>query len=369
MIRILHVVPSLNINSGVMSVIMNYYRNIDHNQIQFDFLFFSVIEPSYEDEIRNLGGRTFCIQRPTFSHHNQMMLRDFFSKHKGEFFAVHCHPIWTSFVFAKEAKRSGIKHIIQHIHSTRYSEKKISAIRNKLLITFVTWFATDYIACNNEAVMLFGKRLAKSGKVFVLLNAIDVGKYSFSKQSRSSIRDEFNIPDDSLVIGNVGRLSIEKNQKFIVEVFNELVKKDKDAKLMIVGEGPLHHEIENHIKEIGVQDRVFMTGRRKDIQDILSALDLFIMPSLFEGTPVSALEARSSGLPCLLSDTITKSVNMRGMRYLSINEKPDRWAEEIENLIEEWKTYDRHDYSEVVRHGYDIHTEAKRLQNYYLELR
>ena len=368
MIRILHVVPSLNINSGMMSVIMNYYRSIDRTEIQFYFLYFSEMKDSHGEEIERLGGKTFFIKRPTFKPRDQKELRQFFNEHKGEYHAVHCHPIWSSIVVAKEAKRSGITHVIQHAHSTKYSEKKWSAIRNKVLICFMGFYATEYIACNNEAMRLFGRGRVRKGRVYVLPNAIDTEKYTFDEMLRSEARAEINAMPDTIVLGNIGRLAVEKNQCFTVEVFNAFRNCFPDSKLVLVGDGPYRKQVEKRITALGLEDKVQLTGKRRDIRRLLSGMDLFIMPSLFEGTPVSAVEARTAGLPCLLSDTITKGVDMDGVRFLPIDESPERWAEEALKLAEEWKNHDRSDYDTVVEHGFDIKTEAVKLQDYYLGL-
>lgn len=369
MIRILQVVPSLNINSGMMSVVMNYYRKIDRSKVQFDFLYFGKMKDSHQVEIEKLGGHVYYMERPTFKLKDQKRLQDFFEVHKGEYTAVHCHPIWSSEVVAPAAKRSGIRHIIQHAHSTKYSEKKISAVRNYLVVKLISFFATDYIACNDEAAQLLGKKRAAKGQVYILPNAIDLQRYAFSESLRVKIRQEFKVDSETVLLGSVGRLSVEKNQGYIVEIFKAIHDKNKNSKLILVGDGTLRSRIEHKITELGLNDAVIMTGKRTDIRTILSGLDVFIMPSIFEGTPVSAIEARTSGLPCLLSDTITKSLDMKGVKFLSIHESPELWAREAEKLLDNNQRLNRHDYSEVVKRGFDIETEAVKLQEYYLGLR
>ena len=369
MIKILHVVSSLNINAGMMSVIMNYYRNIDRSKIQFDFWYFEEMKETHQAEITQLGGKTYFMPYRTFISSDQREIRRFFQEHKGEYIAVHCHPIWSSFVIAREAKHGGIKHVIQHIHSTKYSEKASSEKRNRLLMKFISWFATDYIACNQEAKYLFGKQLAESGRVVIVPNAIDVEKYKYNEDERNRIREELLISDDTFVVGTVGRLSVEKNQLFIIDVFYELLRIHTDSKLIIVGDGKMREAIEQKIVDLNLQSKAILTGKRRDVQALLSAFDLFLMPSLFEGTPVSALEARTAGLPCLMSDTITKSVDMPGMDYYPLQRSSTEWANECFKLYEQWKTCNRHDYIEVVKRGFDIKTEAGKLQDYYVKLR
>ena len=368
MIRILHVVSSLNINAGMMSVIMNYYRHIDRSKIQFDFLYFEKKDENHQVEIEQLGGKSFYISYPTFKPSDQKKLRVFFEDHKGEYTAVHCHPIWACEVIAREAKRSGIKHIIQHSHSTKFAETKKSEIRNKILMKFVGLFATDYIACSPEARYLFGKKKAKSGKVMILPNAIGLDQYTFSLEGRDIIRNEFNISDDTLLVGNVGRLSPQKNQEFVLEIFKHIKNIQPKSKLFIVGEGDLRTQLEDRIISLNLTDSVIMTGKRRDIKNILSGLDLFLMPSIFEGSPVSAIEARTSRLPCVISDSITKSIAMDGIKYISLNESAKNWAKESLDYFNSMKGLDRSDCSAIIENGFDITKTTEQLQNYYLSL-
>lgn len=368
MIRILQVVSSLNINAGAMSVIMNYYRSIDREEVQFDFWYFFVASDSHQKEIEELGGRVYHMPYHTLKLRDQQAIRDFFREHQGEYRAIHCHPIWSSAILAPTAKKSGIAHIIQHAHSTRYSEKKSSEIRNRLLVKFIGFFATDFIACNPEAAFLFGKRIAKSGRVFILPNAICVENFRFDRELRKELRKELGIAEEALVVGSVGRLSSEKNPLFIVDIFAELRKRVPDARLLLVGDGVLRQEIEMKIKKLGLSDAAVLTGRRRDIQKILSGMDLFLMPSIFEGTPVASIEARTSGLPCLLSDTITKSLAMQGIRYLSLKAAASEWAEQAQKDAGVWKERNRLAAEDMAAHGFDIRLEAKRILNYYMGL-
>lgn len=368
MIRILHIVSSLNINAGVMSVIMNYYRRIDRSRIQFDFLYMEETEADHKKEITELGGRTFLVPYPTFRIKDQKRLRSFFEEHRNEYIAVHCHPIWAAEIVSREAKRSGIKHIIQHSHSTKFAETKKSEIRNRLLVKFIGAFATDYIACSPEAAYLFGKRKVATGKVMILPNAINIDLYTFSQELRKTIRSEFECSENTILFGNIGRLSRPKNQLFVLEIFKEIHADIPDSKLLIVGEGGLREEIERKIAAYGLTDSVTLTGKRRDIKAILSGLDVFLMPSLFEGSPVSALEARASGLPCLLSDTITNSVEMDGISFISLKQNATSWAKQAIEYYYSRLEFDRSNYSELIRKGFDITKTTEQLQNFYFNL-
>lgn len=366
--KILHVVSSLNINSGVMSVIMNYYRRIDRSLLQFDFMYMEEMSDNHKNEIATLGGKVFYVPYPSFKPSDQKRLRQFFNQHKGEYSAIHCHPIWASELVAREAKRSGITHVIQHSHSTKFSDTKKSEIRNRFLMKFIGFFATDFIACSPEAAYLFGKKRVKNGDVMILPNAINLDLYTFDNELRGKIRDEFGCKDDTILVGNIGRLCPQKNQAFVIDVFRQIHRIIPNSKFLIVGEGALRSDLEKKISDNGLDDIILLTGKRTDIKAILSGLDVFLMPSFFEGAPVAAIEARTSGLPCILSDTITKSIEMDGIVFQSLDVSSQEWAQKTIDYLRGRLEDDRNDCSEIINHGFDIAKTTKQLQNYYLKL-
>lgn len=362
MIRVLHVVSSLNINAGMMSVIMNYYRNIDRSKLQFDFLYFKEMNKTHKEEIVKMGGRVFLIEESLSSLRLQKQLSLFFKKHRNEYVAVHCHPIWGSILVGRVAKKNGIKHVIQHSHSTQFSDKKTSAIRNRILLKYIHYFATDYIACSPEAANLFKR---KTEDVFILNNAISLESYSFDKSLRNDIRKEFAIDEKTFVIGNIGRLCSQKNQLFLLDIFKEVNRIIPDSKLMIVGSGTLRDAIDEKTNVLKLHDSVIMTGRRTDVRALLSSFDLFLMPSLFEGAPVAAVEALASGLSCVVSDTITSMIKMDQVTYLSLHYTPKQWADVICQIP---LNNNRNDQSAIALMGFDINREANKLIDYYCSL-
>lgn len=359
--RILHIVPSLNINAGMMSVIMNYYRHINRNEIQFDFLYFFEMDQTYKDEISSLGGRVFNIGKPSFKHSFQIKYNKFLKLHKGEYTAIHCHPIFAPEIFSHTAKKNGIKHIIAHSHSTKYSDNKISAIRNYFINLFVGICATEYMACSPEAAKLYGKRDVK-----ILRNSIEGEKYRFSQEERQVIRREIGIPDNKVVIGHVGRFVAQKNHKMVIDIFTSYHQQNENSVLLLVGDGPLKSEMQDYARSKVKDNSIFFLGRRADIPQLLSGFDVFILPSLFEGAPVSAVEAQFAGLPCLLSDTITKSINATDCEYLPINASPELWSQKIKKDEDYNLRFER--YQKMIDAGFDIKSTAKDLANYYLSL-
>lgn len=362
MIRILHIVSDLDINSGAMNVVMNYYRNIDRSEIQFDFGYFSKMQGTYEAEIHSLGGSAFYLGSPSFFPKFQKRLQSFFEDHKGDYIAVHCHPIWASEIVAVAAKRTGIKHIIQHSHSTKLGNNMISETRNRVLMCAVGLFATDYAACSEDAAKLLGKR----SNVRIMHNAIDCERFSFSTENRESIRRQFGVSDTELVIGHVGRFSEEKNHAFLISVFETLLEKHPDSKLVLVGDGPLKEQIENELGRSAISSKVILTGKRTDIPALLSAMDVFVLPSKYEGVPFAVVEAQASGLPCVISSTVTKKIESNLTTYIELTGDYQIWAEAI--LTAATSESDREHQETIRKLGYDIKIESKKMQEYYEHL-
>lgn len=364
MIKVLHVVSSLNINAGMTSVVMNYYRHMDREKVQFDFLYmYDLPGFDFEEEIHSLGGKTYYYGDLSLSSKYKKSVEQFFSEHANEYCAVHCHTIWAAGLFGKIAKKYGIKNIIAHSHSTQYSNKKASAIRNKLYMPRVKKYATHYFACSEKAFTLFGDK-SKLKNTYVMYNAIDYKKYAYCNEYRDEIRSKYKISDDSILIGNVGRLSSEKNQKFLISTFSKIDFSKNDMYLLLVGDGPLFSELEDEIQKHNLSSRVFLAGKTNEIPKYLSAFDVFTLPSLFEGEPLSLIEAQAATLPCLVSDTITKDVDLGLCRFISLNDSESKWIKEMINS----KGKDRDITSAVMGTNYDIYNQAKALEKCYCEM-
>lgn len=365
--RVLHFVPSLNINAGMMSVIMNYYRHINTEKIQFDFLYMYEMDQTFQTEIEDRGGRCYFIGTPSLGNHFFKSLDTFFKLNENKYDIVHCHMIFGAQLISTIAKRNGINHIIAHSHSTKFSDKPISAVRNAVLSKALPLFATDYIACSPEAALLFGKRINCNHNVMVLNNAIDTDTFKYDKRARHTLRETFGVGKSTVALGNVGRLAVQKNQKFLLEIFSKYLLINDNAVLFIVGDGELKDKLLSYSKSLGISEKVIFTGKRTDVSDLLSMFDVFLLPSLFEGAPVSAIEAQASGLKCMLSDTITKSIDVLNCEYMSIHSAPQKWASFINSLIvdDDNRTLAS---QKMVKAGFDLSTEAVKLEQYYYNM-
>lgn len=354
--RILHFVSTLSYESGVMSVIMNYYRNINTSMIQFDFLYFIKSQNSYEKEINALGGKTYFIEKPGIKSINTF--KEFFKQHMGEYKWFHNHEVYLTFFLRPLSKRYGIKNFIVHCHATKYSDKFISSIRNAILCFPIKFMDINRVACSELAGnFLYGT----NKKFFVVRNAIDIEKFSYCEQERMRIRDKLLI-NDKLVIGHIGRFEKQKNHKFIIKIFKSILDENKNAILILIGEGHLKSEVERIVNHYGISENVIFIGRTEKIKEFLSAFDVFILPSIYEGFPVSAIEAQANGLRCFLSDKITEeAVLSKNIIRLPIKNEI-LWSKEI---IKYKNSYKHENISDRLKKEFDIKITVKKLEHFY----
>lgn len=357
MIRILQIVPSLNCCGGVENYIMNYYRNITDSEIKFDFVYHINSEPNFEEEIRNLGGN--CMKMPVFSVKNYKKIKkeiiNLFKNNKYDI--VHCHMANAAFLYFKIAKKYGVKVRILHSHQASAADKFLHKIRNYPLLVIGKKRATNFVACSNLA----GEFLFKNKTYKVINNAINTSKFSYSDDYRSEIRDRYNIDNDTIVFGHIGRFCNQKNQLFLLRIFSEFIKNkdNKKYKLMLVGDGELRVEIEKSISKYNINDYVILTGAINDTSKIYSALDLFILPSLYEGLPVVGVEAQYNGLKVLTSSNVTKELNFSGnVEYYELSD--EIWVNTLNKAKIERFNVDNPDYN--------IDLQVKLLVEYYKSL-
>ena len=357
--RVLHFVSGTNINSGVMAVIMNYYRHIARDKIQFDFLYFTDLPANkkYDEEIESLGGRTYLIEQPTRIVHYTCKLNKFFKEHKSEYAILHIHEVYLTFLLAPIAHAHGLK-VITHCHSTKFSNKPLNAIRNRLACIGINNHADLRLACSKAAgIALYGENTDFT----VINNAIDLEKFAFNSAKRAQLRSELGL-GDKVVIGHVGRFNKEKNHKFLIEIFYETQKILPNSALLLIGEGPLMKSVKEQAISLGLEDKVIFLGRRIDVADLYNVMDIFVLPSLFEGLPVVAVEAQANNLPCVLADTITKEVAINKTFFINLSLSSIQWSKVIinESLNERFYPIEKSVFSK-----FDIKATALLLTNIY----
>lgn len=362
--RVLHINSTIGMNSGVMSVIMNYYRHIDNNLVQFDFLYFLASKfgiKTYEDEIVSYGGKVYFINdlKRIFDFNNR--LNQILQKNDYKTVQIH-DPFVTVFIY-KTLRKNGIKNIIVHSHATKWSDKTLNGIRNRILCMNLNKYMDYKFACSKAAGdFLYGNKQ----DYIVMNNAIELEKYRFNRNTRNVVRKRLGI-SDNLVFGHVGNFCKQKNHLFLIRIFKRIKEKNSHAILLLIGEGPLRENIELKVQEYGLENSVFFLGKRIDVEDFYQAMDCFILPSLYEGLPMVGVEAQCAGLPILFSDTITREIATDDSAFMSLNESDEKWAKKALELC-------THDINRVAgikklsEMGFDIEKEAKKIQNVYLNL-
>ncbi len=351
------------LGGGVESVVMNYYRHIDRNKIQFDFICDNNSTNIPYEEIEKLGGKVILIPpyQKIFKYHNALkkVLKD------GNYKIVHSHINTLSVFSLFAAKCAGVPVRIAHSHSTTNKKEKKKNFIKQILRPFSKLFATDYMCCSELAGRwLFGNKEYDKENVYLLNNAIDLDQFKYDEKVRKEKRKELNISDDTLVIGHVGRFVEQKNHRFLIDIFNEVHKENENSILLLAGQGPLMDEIKEKVKKLGLEDNVRFLGQRNDINELYQAFDAFLLPSLYEGLPVVGVEAQATGLLCVFSDDMTKETKvLESTLFLSLNQSAKQWADII---LRENRNFKRiNTKKEISNKNFDINVEAEKLEKYY----
>lgn len=364
-IRVLQVFAQMN-RGGAETMIMNLYRKIDRSKVQFDFIVHTKEKCSFDDEIISLGGLIYRVPKYTGKNHFQYTKawRQFFKQHP-EYKIIHGHVRSTAAIYIKIARKNHLTSIA-HSHSTSSGSGFAAFIKNILQFR-IRNVADYYFACSRIAgEWLFGKKTCSKKNFFVINNAIDIEKFTFSKETRLNKRIGFGI-EDKFVIGHIGRFSYPKNHEFLIDIYRSVWEKNDKAILILVGCGELIKSIEKKVKDIGLTKNVIFTGVRSDVPELLQAMDVFLFPSLYEGLGIAAVEAQAAGLHTIVSDKIPQEVFITSLvEKEQLSSSPDKWADKV---LKYANGYDRVDMSErIIANGYDISENARWLENFYQEI-
>ncbi len=345
---------------GLETMLMNYYRHIDREKIQFDFLVHREARAAYDDEIEALGGRIYRLPRLVPWHKPYLnALNDFFKEH-AEYKVVHVHQDCLSSVILKEAELNGVPVRIAHSHNANQN-RNIKYPIKLFYMKKIPRYATHLFACSTEA----GEWMFGGHHFQIMNNAIEAAQFSFNQLCAKNVREVLGIKSDTFLLGHVGSFGASKNHSFIIDIFAKLLELKPDSHLLLVGDGGMRGEIENKVRTLGFTDKVAFTGVRSDVADLMQAMDVFVMPSLFEGLPVTLIEAQAAGLPCVISDVISKeSIITDLVSRKKLTDSPEEWADTI---IEKKEVFRRNTLSEIIAAGFDVTHNAKWLQEFYLE--
>lgn len=363
--KVLHIVSNLSVRNGVMSVIMNYYRHFDTNNIEFDFLYFDDKEVEYKSEIEKIGGKVYKINRTKNPIKLLSQINRFIKKNASNYQIIHVHELYLiSALIGIKKKNKSIK-IIAHAHATKFSENKLKAIRNRIM-SIPNAFVPNYLfACSKDAgVAIFGKRFKDIGNI--MNNSIDVSKFYPNNEERKALRNQLKI-EDKYVIGHVGNFNIQKNHEFLIDVFNELQKDKDNVVLILVGDGELRKNIIEKCERLGISDKIIYLGTRNDVNKIMNAFDCFVFPSIYEGLGIVLIEAQATGIPCVFSDVVPKEANIIKENNTTISLKSDLkvWTKAI---IDSQNKKIENPKKRIQEAGYDINIEAKEMQEFYRKI-
>ncbi len=363
-LRILQIIGVV-CGGGVENVVMNYYRHIDKKKIQFDFVIDDHEKSLLDDEIEAMGGKIYHIR--TYKENIVEWTYEIYKIVKeNQYEIVHVHMNTLSVFPLLAAWLAGSKTRIAHNHSTAVKSEKMRSAIKYLLRPFTPLFANRYAACSKLAgEWMFGKNATMSGKVRIIHNAIDRKNFAYRKDIRIQLCKELDISEKTFVVGHVGRFMYQKNHEFLLEVFKSICKEKKDAVLLMIGDGELREKIEKKVKEDDLDRKVRFLGVKRNVKDYYNVMDSFVFPSRYEGLGLAVLEAEANGLPCIVSERVSKEVKITEfVTFVALEKGPEKWAEQI--LSKKRGTVDTMCF---LKNGYDIEEEAKKLVAWYEELK
>lgn len=374
-IRVLHVLGGVGLG-GAESRIMDLYRQMDRKEIQFDFLVHSTAAKGtagsgtgarkpqfYDEEIQQLGGQIYVL--PRFKVYNYLTyrraVRDFFRKHR-EFRVVQGHMTSTAGIYLPAAKRYGVPVTVAHARNAGV-EKGLKGIATRFFRRGLARKADCCFACSVLAGEdVFGEEAVRTGRVRIIHNAIEAASFAYDAGLRAGVRERLGLTKE-LVIGHVGRFNYQKNHPYLIDIFAALCKIRQDAVLLLLGEGPDQEHIRAKCDEQGIGAKVRFLGNQRRPQEYYQAMDIFLLPSYFEGLPGVLVEAQAAGLKCFVSDTVTREAAATDLvTYLSIDQPAEIWAESIAEAAD----YTRQDTYRIMREaGFDVQTQAAAYHAFY----
>lgn len=359
MIRILHVVNDMH-RAGLETMLMNYYRNIDRTKIQFDFLTHRPNKSDYDDEIISMGGKVYYAPRLYPQNYVAYFkwMKQFFKDHP-EYKIMHSHIDSMSYLPLLAAKKAGIPVRIAHSHNTsidrdfKYPLKQYFRFKIKSV-------ANTYFACGKEA----GEFLFGNDEFTVIPNAVEAEKFYYDENIRVRKRNELGLINE-FVIGHVGRMSYQKNHKFLIEIFNDVIKLNSNSVLLLIGVGEKEDEIKKQVRYLGIQEKVLFLGSRNDVSELYQAMDVFVLPSFFEGIPVVGVEAQFANLPCFFSNKTPSEVKFNNKsQFLDLDISSQEWAKQIIQTKGDVRERMR---TSIVKSSYDIRKAHFILESYYID--
>ena len=363
-----------NVKGGVENYLCQNYEFIDKNNFQFEFLTYDD-KLNFQEHFENLGAKFYKIPKK-LSYIKYILFFKKIKKSTG-IKILHLNLSWLSVYILLVAKFSGFNRVVLHSHSSNVAitngAKKIrKVISHNILKKFLPYIVTDFLACSELAAKwMFPNSIIKNKQYKIAKNAIDLDKFTYNEVMRQQKRDELKINNDCFVIGHIARFCYQKNNEFVIKIFNEIIKLNPNSKLLLVGgyqekDKTIFEKAQKLVDELNLTNKIIFLGKRNDVVELMQAMDCFILPSLFEGLPIVGVEAQASGLPSFFADTITTEIGISNLaNFISLEKEPKFWAEEI------LKTKRQKRFSpidEIRKAGYDIKEEVKNMEKFYKEI-
>lgn len=365
MVKVLTILSGLD-GGGVENILLNYYQNMDREKVHIDFIVHSQHIGKLEDKFEKLGSKIYRVTPKTVNL-KKNIVEIYRIMKDNKYDIVHSRMNVKGMTHLITAWLCGIKIRMIHNHMAYVPKQGKMKYLTPPAKVICKLFATHWLACSDAAAIdMFGEKAYKQGKVIVVNNAIDAEKYDFNLELRHSVRDEFNIKDE-FVIGVVGRFHEQKNHKFMLKIFKEVLNKNRNVKLMLVGGGELDKEVHQWVDEYGLNDFVIFTGIRTDVPRLLQGMDIFVLPTLYEGFGNVFVEAQAAGLKTIASlEGVPKSTKLTDLiEYVSLKESPETWADII---LKYQNGYKRESQIKRIREaGFDVKEQAAFLENMYIE--
>ena len=359
-IRVLQIMGIVE-SGGVEAVIMNYYRHIDKSKVQFDFVMHKGSKQDYINEVKGMGAKVYEV-----TPYNRSIVKFTYEIYKiikeGKYQIVHSNmnalsgfPLMVAYIAGSEVR-------ILHNHTTDSREEKLRSLVKRVLRPSAKVFANQYWACSKLAgEWMYGKEAVENGKVTILNNAIDLNKYAFNQEKRDRLRKELSI-EDKFVVGHIGRFTKQKNHEFLIDVFAEVAKQKNNAVLLLIGDGSLKNKVKEKVKRLNLNDKVVFLGVRSDVADLYNVMDVFVLPSFYEGLPVVGVECQANGLHFICSDNVTQEVVLsKVVTLLSLEIGVGAWCKEVLKFSSKGRIETR---EELEKSGFDISVECSKLEDW-----
>lgn len=370
MIRILHIIGAMN-RGGAETFLMELYRHIDRSKVQFDFLIYNYTDTEgvFDQEILSLGGKIYEMKQRFYRNPLAYIkeLKIFFKNHP-EYKIIHSHQNSMAGYSLSVAKTHSKALTISHSHSAFVVNKILRKYCNKIGRILLHRYADFFFGCSNAALMETSNQKVNNQTHFIVKNAIDIDKFTYSDKMRDLWRKQLGANKYTFILGNVARFTSEKNHKHIIQTFAELNKKRKNSLLVLIGDGPRLSECKVLAESLNISDKIKFLGVRSDVENIINSFDAFILPSFQEGLGIVLIESQTNGLPCVISADVIPDEADTGaglVTRMSLNDSPQKWAETCLNIISRKRTDEVK--QTIINSGYEINTVANWLQNFYIK--